>query len=191
MFVPLERRKRETKEHFEERVRLYLLEKWNRKGHDSGRLYKKECANCGREFVAQMHWRRFCSEKCRPQFRRQAKLKTEREAERYAARFPSAPPHMNSPLQMATNSELAADGCVEVTTAATFLSVSKATIWKMIRIGKLPHLHVGRRCMVPRVALQIYVEEQMKWGIPDRAVEDANTPAPARRTKKRNSKSVE
>lgn len=50
---------------------------------------------------------------------------------------------------------------VDVKTAAELLGgLGYTTVLQMIREGKLPSVHVGRRVLIPRQALQDFIEER-------------------------------
>lgn len=62
---------------------------------------------------------------------------------------------------------------ITVAQAARMLGISRGLAYEMVRQGKLPALHFGRRILVPRIAIQRLLEETSAAGA--RAQADSNS----------------
>jgi len=40
------------------------------------------------------------------------------------------------------------------------LGVSRTTVWRLVRSGQLPVVHVGARALVPRTAVERFIEDR-------------------------------
>lgn len=49
---------------------------------------------------------------------------------------------------------------------AIALGVCKATVLKLIDTGNIPHLRVNRRILIPRAALEQFIEQNTSFGPP-------------------------
>lgn len=52
-----------------------------------------------------------------------------------------------------------AEGFADVPEAEQFLSLGRATIYRMMDDGELPYVSIKRRRRIPRVALRLYAEK--------------------------------
>ena len=53
-------------------------------------------------------------------------------------------------------------GLVSVADAQRFLSVSRRTVYKLIRTGDLPSVRIGRRRLIPKRALRVFGVERLE-----------------------------
>jgi excisionase family DNA binding protein len=60
--------------------------------------------------------------------------------------------------------ELVADGLLRVREAATFLSLSVASVYALMERGELPYIKIGRSRRIPRAALVELAAKNMVGG---------------------------
>lgn len=72
------------------------------------------------------------------------------------------------------------DGCLDVQGAARFLGVSRSKLAALLRSGTIPSVRVGRRRLVPRLALEQWLESLPSESRP----EDMDRSAKAARARK-------
>lgn len=51
---------------------------------------------------------------------------------------------------------------LSVKEAARALGISRGSVYALIKKGKLRPVHVGRRCLIPRRALEIFLEAEVE-----------------------------
>jgi len=61
----------------------------------------------------------------------------------------------------ATRAELCENGAVTIEEACEFLSVGRSVVYELMRSGELPWTKVGRHRKIPRVALRMYLEQNL------------------------------
>lgn len=49
---------------------------------------------------------------------------------------------------------------LSVNDAANILGLSRASVYEAIRLGRIPHVRIGRRILIPRTALEQMLESE-------------------------------
>ena len=67
---------------------------------------------------------------------------------------------------------------VDLAEAGEMLGVGRSTVHKMVRAGKLPHVRIGRRIIIPVKALKDWLEQQASesWASFDANIEPGMEP---------------
>lgn len=70
----------------------------------------------------------------------------------------------SQPSRDGNDARLVEAGFVTVVEAATFLSLSRSTLYELMDAGKLPYSHVGRTRRIPKQALIDFALASLKGG---------------------------
>ncbi len=120
---------------------------------------EKTCKQCGKTFLAKTVFSEYCSKTCSQAAYRQKKKEEKKEERRIAkaALIPEERPY------------------ITISEAVTLFGISKDTIYRLIRNGKLPAVNLGER--LTRIS-RAHIESMFK------VVEPTNTKQPKKQTEK-------
>jgi len=90
---------------------------------------ERKCERCGKTFLAKTVYSKYCSEACSKAVYREKKraLKKEEQRQELASKIPEERPY------------------ISIAEAVTLFGVSRDTIYRLIRRGKLPAINLGER----------------------------------------------
>lgn len=115
---------------------------------------RKICEFCGIEFIAHKTSTRYCSHRCAnrhyKQRKREAKVKSNNIAlERHIA---------EKPIERIKDKEF-----LSITEAASFLGVSRPTVYLYLRQGDLKAKRIGSKYLIRRISIEAYFEKPDKF----------------------------
>lgn len=119
---------------------------------------ERKCERCGKTFLAKTIYSKYCSEACSKAAYREKKRESKKEEQRQelASKIPEERPY------------------ISIAEAVTLFGVSRDTIYRLIRRGKLPAINLGER--LTRIS-RTHIESM--FPVVETTIKEMPTPKPA------------
>lgn len=119
---------------------------------------ERKCERCGKTFLAKTIYSKYCSEACSKAAYREKKRESKKEEQRQelASKIPEERPY------------------ISIAEAVTLFGVSRDTIYRLVRSGKIPAINLGER--LTRIS-RTHIESM--FPVVETTVKEKPTPKPA------------
>lgn len=119
---------------------------------------ERKCERCGKTFLAKTIYSKYCSEACSKAVYREKKRESKKEEQRQelASKIPEERPY------------------ISIAEAVTLFGVSRDTIYRLVRSGKIPAINLGER--LTRIS-RTHIESM--FPVVETTIKEKPTPKPA------------